>query len=108
MAFTPIISSQTVSDEIVNSGFQYAIAGSTSENTTFPDAGYQALPTAGNADNAAADTDNNYSRQDKIFTSGIAPESGPPECENINSTAAIPDVVDLPAVSFQKCRGSRS
>ncbi len=97
MAFTPIISSQTVSDEIVNSGFQYTIAGSTSENTTFPDAGYQALPAAGNADNAAADTDNNYSRQDKIFTSGIAPESGPPECENINSTAAIPDVVDLPA-----------
>ncbi len=93
MALTRISSSQSVTGEIVDSGFQYIIAGNP-ESTSFSISGYQGLL----SDDAADDITDNYSRLDA--TTLHEQDAGQPGYIDINSTAAITGMNDLPAASL--------
>ena len=95
MAFSPILSSQTATDEIINSGFQYITVGSLPANTNFSISGYQAL--SGSADDIVPDNADNYSRPDKTSAGDIAPDAGPAENDNVNIASINTIMDDLPA-----------
>ena len=94
MAFSPIVSSHILTDEIIDSGFQYITVGSQSANTTtLSVGGYQAL--SGNIDNIAPDYDSNYNTPGKTSTAEIAPDTIPQDEEIFNIASINTRIEDL-------------